>query len=71
MIERVVSHRARCCEGEREGEREGQEGRKVSPWVSVEIERTGPERAQLARLADVVSYNSLKLLIASSFFTNM
>ena len=53
MIERVVSYRARCSEGERGGE--GEEGRKVAPGVSVEIERPGPERAQLAPLADVVS----------------
>lgn len=54
MIERVVSYRARC-EGETGGEGEVQEGRKVAPGVSVEIERPAQEQAQLAPLADVVS----------------
>lgn len=55
MIERVVSYRARCCERETGGEGEVQEGRKVPPGVSVEIERPAQEQAQLAPLADVVS----------------
>lgn len=61
MIERVVSYRARCSEGERGSE--VQEGRRMYPGVSVEIERTGPERAQLAPLADVVRESYYKNLL--------
>ena len=68
MIEQVVSYREKCCErergGEREGEREGEKGEEregggggggMCPGVSVELEKQGPQRAQLAPLADVVS----------------
>lgn len=58
MIERVVSYRARYREGEIGSEVE--KGGRMYPGVSVEIERTGPERAQLAPLADVVSESYCK-----------
>ena len=62
MIERVVSYRAEGCEGE--GERE--DGGTRYPGVSVELEKKGDDRAQLALQVDVVRRHTVNTLHAAS-----